>query len=167
MVQQILWAARQVIEQSSFEIDAEGVIERGKHFLEPNRAILGFFTESVCGANHLAHSKPAACQQRTHHIRPMVASTIHIDFWASPKLAPHDHCDISIQPSFIEILDQRGDSLVQQRQCQFGLSKVFHVPIVLSEIHRDASRTGFHKSAGYEKVFQISRSRILILTVGK
>ena len=61
---EILWAAVEVIERDALRVDAEVVIERREHLAELHRAILGLAAESIGRADHLPGPHPAARQQR-------------------------------------------------------------------------------------------------------
>ena len=78
-----------------------------------NRAADGGRTELVGCPDDLADLHAPAREQRRVDASPVIAASLLVDLGCPPKLAPYDHCDLLIKAPRIDILDQRGDSLVE------------------------------------------------------
>src|SRR3989442_1143071 len=60
--------------------------------------------------------QPAAGQERTVHLRPVVAADLGADLWRPPELAQDHHRAILVQPPLVKVLDQGADALVKARE---------------------------------------------------
>jgi hypothetical protein len=54
----------EVVDRGAIGVDAQGVVERGKDFLEMHRAVFGFAAQSIGRANCLTGTHASARQQR-------------------------------------------------------------------------------------------------------
>src|SRR5438477_8907662 len=123
-VHEVLRTTAEVVDGDFAHVNAEVVIKRREHVAELNRTLSRFAAEPVGGANHLTGLHPAAGQQSARHARPMVASRVVVDGWGAAKLAPDDEGNVLVQTALVQILDERADALVKQRQVLAQRAKI-------------------------------------------
>ena len=58
---------------------------------------------------------PPPAKQRTVDLRPVVAAGVLVDLRRAAELAPHDDRHVLVQPAVVQVFDQCGHALVEQR----------------------------------------------------
>ena len=81
-----------------------------------DRTIDDFSGMFVGGPDDLPGFHAAARQKRRAYAWPMIAPGVFIDRGSAPELAPHDDRYIFIEPALVQVLNQRGNGVVEQRE---------------------------------------------------
>src|SRR5437016_4313445 len=103
-IDQVLRAAHRIDDGRGGRIDAQVVIQGGKHFLERDRAIPGIFPQPIGGANHLARPHAAASQQGTTYLRPVIAAGALVDARRAAEFAPGNHRHVVEHAAGVQVL---------------------------------------------------------------
>ena len=139
------------------------MVERGEDFAEVDAAICNLAAEPVRRADDLAGLHPAAGEQRAADLRPVIAPGVRVDLRGASELAPRHHRHVLVQPTLMQILDERAHGLIEEREMGEQFAVVVAVEIPATEIQRHAAGTGFDETPGDEEVFAIPRSTIAIV----
>src|SRR5207302_978047 len=134
-IDEILRAACQIRDGGLAYVDAEVVVKRREDIAEQHGTFGGFAAPTVRRADGLAGPHAAAGEQSASDLRPMIAAGVLVDRRRAAKLAPHDDRDILVQPAPVQVLDQRADALVEQRQVGFRVLVV--VAVIIPETESD------------------------------
>ena len=97
-------------------VDAQVVVDGGQDVLVMDRPAGGRAAQLVGRADHLADLHPAAEEQGRVDAGPVVAAGVLVDLGRAAELAPDDHGDVAVEPADVDVLDQRRDPLIEQRQ---------------------------------------------------
>ena len=73
-IREIVRPAAEVAELGRRDVDSQMVVESRQHFLKVDRAVLRYFAQAICGADHLSDSHSAPSQEGAGDERPMVAA---------------------------------------------------------------------------------------------
>ena len=152
---EVVRAAGEVENGGFVRVNAKVVIESGKDFAEPDGAFVRFAAESVGGADGLAGFHAAAGKQGAGDARPMVAAGVGVDFGGAAEFSPNNEGNVFVHAAAVEIVDQGGDSLIEQGHVFAAAFEVAVVPVPTAEGEGDATGAGFHQSAGDEEVFEV------------
>src|SRR5437588_1745579 len=93
----------------------------------------------------------------------MIASRVFVDGWGATKLAPDHEGNVLVQTALVQILDERADTLVKQRQVLAQRAKIVPVMVPAAEGEGDTARASLDKSAGDEQVFHQLRTPIVAI----
>src|SRR5207302_10051299 len=116
-------------------------------------------------ANDPTGPQPSARQEGAADLRPMVTAGIFVNDRRPAELAPRDHGDVFVQSALVQILDQRAHALIEQRAVGvFELREVVAVKIPATEIERHASSPRFHELSSDQKVLEVTRRAVAIIT---
>src|SRR2546429_8384130 len=91
----------------------------------------------------------------------MIASRVFVDGWGATKLAPDHEGNVLVQTALVQILDERADTLVKQRQGLAQRAKNVPVMVPAAEGEGDTARAGLDESAGDEQMVHQLRTPIL------
>ena len=131
------------------EIDPEIVVERGEDVLDVNRPCHRRTGVLVRCSDHLAGLHPAARDDRRRDGWPVVTATgIRIDLRRTAELAPSDHRHIVEQITLLQVGDQRGKSVVDDRQTISQPRVVVGVRVQVTERDRHAAHARRPRSPG-------------------
>ena|GEM_PF-5065469 len=86
----------------------------------------------------------------------MITASLLVDLGGPAKLAPDDHGNIVIQTPGVDVLDQRRDTLVKQRQVLTKVSKIAAGRIPETVPERDTSHPGFNQPPGDQKLIVLN-----------
>ena len=135
-------------------IDAQLLVKRREHVPEFHGTLHAFAAVAASGTDDLAVTHSAAGEQRKGHVRPMVPARVLVDFWGAPELTPDDHAHIPVHAPRMQVFDERGQALVQQRKLLARLPEVVAVPVPTAERDRYAAHPGLHQPTRHEEVIQ-------------
>ena len=93
----------------------------------------------------------------------MIASRVFVDGWGAAKLAPDDEGNVLVETALMQILDERADTLVKQRQVLAQRAKIVSVMVPAAEGEGDTARAGLDQSAGDEHMFHQLRTPIVAI----
>ena len=137
------------------------MIKRGEDFAELHGPLGGLAAETIRRANHLAGLHAASEEQPARDARPMIASAVLVDGGRAAELAPNDHRNILVQSALVQILDQRAESLIEQRQVLAQSTEVVAVMVPAAERQGDAAGARFDQPARNEKMLHQFRTAIV------
>src|SRR4051812_18699628 len=69
----------------------------------------------------------------------MVTTGLFVDLGRSAELTPDDHGDVAIKTAGVNVFDQRGDSLVKERQVLTQMREITTVGVPETIAQRDAA----------------------------
>ena len=147
-------------------IDAQVVVDRGDDFLHVNRAIECVLAESVGRSDGLTCSHAASGQQAATDSRPVIASGVRIDSRSTTEFAPHGDGCVVQHASVVEILNQRGDALIELAAMIADQVKVFPVAVPATVRHRHGSDACFDQTTSHQHVLIHGRSTVVLILVG-
>ena len=81
----------------------------------------------------------------------MVATRRRIDAWRATKLTPRHDAHIVRQTAIVEIVHQRGDGLIEDRQHFATVSEICSMPVEVRERHSDTPHARFDQTASHQK----------------
>src|SRR5437660_1057924 len=145
-VHQVLWPASQIGNRHLVDIDAKAVIERREHVAELHGSFDRFAAQPISRSDYLSGLHTAACEQSARNARPVIAPCVFVDRRCAAKFAPDHDRDILVQTTLMNILDQRAQPLIQQRQVLAKSAEIVSMMIPAAERQRDAPRAGFHQT---------------------
>ena len=112
-------------------------------------------TDDLPGANAAARQYPAT------DLRPMVSSRVLIDAGSPAKLAPRDDHHVLREPAFVQVFDQRRESLIELRQVRLlHAVEVVAMKVPATKVQRDNSRPCLDQASCRQEVLQVSRSPV-------
>src|SRR4051812_15723284 len=138
-INQILRTAGEIGHGCRCDVDAEVMIKGGEDFAELDGAIHGFTSEAIGGADDLTRFHSAASEQGAGDPRPMVASAIFVDRRSAAELAPDDNRNIFFKTAIINVIDQGGQTLVEQWEILTERAEIIAVMIPTAERESDAA----------------------------
>ena len=133
-------------------VDAQVVVDGGQDVVVVDRSAGGRAAELVGRADDLADLHAAAGEQGRVDPRPVVAAGVLVDLGRAAELAPDDHRDVPVQTAGVDVLDQGGDPLVEERQMLAELAEVAAVRVPEAVGDRDAPRPGLDQPAGDQEL---------------
>ena len=95
----------------------------------------------------------------------MVATGAGIDSRSSAKLAPHCNSCVVQHSAVVEILNQRGDALVELAAMITDKIKVLAMTVPATVRHRDRSNASFDKTPSHQHVTVHGRSTVVLILV--
>ena len=165
-VDEVVRAALGILDGRGGRVDAEAVVQRGEHFLEFHRAIDGLITVLVGGADDLAVVHAAAGEEGKVRARPVVAAVVLVNLRGATELAPHHNGHVLVQAPFLEVNEQRGEPLIEQRHFLARTREVEAVaamPIPAAVIECHHARAGLHEAAGDEEIANHLRRAVALI----
>ena len=116
---------------------------------------------AVGGTDHLSGAKPTAGEQSASDCRPMIAAGILVDERRAAELAPGHHGHVLVETAFVEVLDERGQPLVELRQVRVlhAIERVA-VEVPTAKVQRHHSATGLDEPPCHEKVLEVRRRAV-------
>src|SRR5262245_35573606 len=162
-IDQILRATAQVSNRDLAHVDAEVVVERREDVAELDWPVGGLAAQAIRRANHLSGLHPAAGQQPTRNSRPMIAAGVLVDRRCAAELAPNDYGNVLVEAALVQILDERADPLVEQRQVLPKRAEVIPVMVPSAKRQRHAASTRFDETPGNQHVFHELRAAVVAI----
>ena len=104
-------------------------------------------------ADDLAHLQSAARKGQSGERGPVVAAGGRVQLRRAAELAGNDEEDVLVEPAIGQVLDERGDRLIDDRPFLFEplLDRPVHVPAAV--VNGDEADAGLAESAGQEHAF--------------
>ena len=148
-------------ERNGGRVDAEVPIESREYLGKVHRAVGDRRGMAVGGADHLSGAEATSGEQSAADCRPMIAARILVDLRRAAELAPGDDRHVFIEPTFVKILDERGESLIELRQVRVlhAVERVA-VKVPAAEVERDHPAPGLDEPPGHEKVLEVRRRAV-------
>src|SRR4051812_20866096 len=128
-INQILRTAGEIGQGCGCDVDAEVMIKGGEDFAELDGAINRFASEAIGGADDLTSFHSAASEQGAGDARPMVASAIFVDRRSAAEFTPDDNRNIFFETTIVDVINQGGQALVEQREILTKRAEVVAVMI--------------------------------------
>ncbi len=82
----------------------------------------------------------------------MIAAASLVDSRGAPEFSPGDHADILVQAPVVQVLDQRGHSLVELGQLDGQSREVGTMSVPTAKGQRDTPDTGFDQPPGHQEL---------------
>ena len=105
-VDQVLRPTGEILDRRLFGVDSGLMVERREDFAERDGPRIRVLAQPVGRPNDLPVPHPTASQQGARNARPVVAAALIIDLGRPAELAPHDHADVLVQASIVQILNE-------------------------------------------------------------
>ena len=128
-----------------------------------NAAFDDLAAESIGRADDLARFHSAARQQGASELRPVIAPGIRVDLGRPSELAPRHYRHVFVQSALVQVLDQRAEGLVEQREMREQFAVIVAVKIPAAKIERDTACPRFDEAAGREKMFAVARRAVAVI----
>ena len=116
VIHQILRSPGQIIDRGMIDIDSQTMIQRRKDLLKMDRPFGWILGQSIRFADNLPGSHPTTGQQRTANLRPVISPAFVVDARSSAEFSPDHDRRITIQSAFLQIIQQRGQRLIECRK---------------------------------------------------
>ena len=137
-------------------VDAQLLVDRRRHVAGRDRTVDRVGGLLVGLAQHQASLGAAAGQDDETALWPVIASGLGVDPWRATHLA-HQHDEGRIEQSpLLEVVDQGGEHLVEDRQVVPAHVEVVgvQVPVIpavgLFPVDADERRSGFDQATGHQ-----------------
>lgn len=103
-------------------------------------------------SHDLTTANSAAGQYHGIALWPVVTAGIFVDDWCPAEFTPDNNRNIPIQTTFMKIRDQRGETLIEQRNDSAAICEIRAVPVEISKCHSDTPSPRFHESTSREEL---------------
>src|SRR6266536_3462679 len=152
-IDEILRPAAQIGDGDLAHVDAEVVIERGEDVAELDRPLRCLAAQAIRGPDYLAGFHAAASEHAARDARPMVTAGVFVDGRGAPELAPDNDRNILVETALVQVLDQRADALIEQREVLPERAKIIAMMVPAAEGEGHAACAGLDEPPGDEHVF--------------
>src|SRR5947207_1451151 len=99
--------------------------------------------------------------ERKKKIEILKRAGVLVDRRCASELAPDHDRDILVETALVQVLDQRADALVQQRQILSQSAEIVAVMVPATEGKRHATCSGFDEPPGDEHVLHELRAAVI------
>ncbi len=159
-IDQVLRAAGEV-GQRGVRLYSQVCVECCVNFPKVDWSIFNSAADSICRSDDLPSPHSTAGDESSTDLRPVVSAGVAVNARRAAEFSPSDDRNVVGHSSFMQIIDQGGQALIEQRQVGvFEPAEVVAVKIPAAKVQRHHSCACLDQPAGHEELLQIPRRAV-------